>query len=593
MRNYLKIPMSTPATQSASKPRAGTKYFITFAGLIPAAVGVLVLTGWHAHIPALIQLRPDLPPMQYNTALCILLTGGGLCAWSRRLPRATQALGAPVAILAGMTLYEYLCGFDLRIDQLFFHPYITIHTSQPGRMAPASALCLLLTALALLFLGLRAERKWRAVAIGSLGSIVVTISMLAVLGYVIDLEGTYGWGQFTRIAFHTACALIVLGSGVFAAAWNEGRAKNELAPRWLPVTAMLAVIAASLVFYKALESRQNQEVEQAVMASGDGVKNTVSVRMDARIRSLVRMARRWEFSGRPARAVWENDAKNYCADFPDFQAIEWIDPSRLVRWIVPLEGNEAKLNQNLTIEERRHAAVEAALKTREPEVTRIVQLFRGGLGFIVYVPIYSGDNFDGWIVGVFKAQSLFDRFLPGALAPGYTVSLADGASAFYERDPGPRPSNAKWVYTSNVELRGATWTVRVWPAPALAAKMNSSLPVMVLIGGLVLSVLLAATVYLAQNSSSHARRTAALNVELQAAIDEVKTLSGLLPICAGCKRIRDDGGYWNQIERYISNHTKASFSHGICPECAIKFYESEGMEVPDEVLKAAEKRNYD
>jgi PAS domain S-box-containing protein len=60
--------------------------------------------------------------------------------------------------------------------------------------------------------------------------------------------------------------------------------------------------------------------------------------------------------------------------------------------------------------------------------------------------------------------------------------------------------------------------------------------------------------------------------ELQEALAEVKTLSGLLPICASCKKIRDDKGYWRQIEAYIKDHSEAEFSHSICPECAEKIY---------------------
>jgi PAS domain S-box-containing protein len=56
--------------------------------------------------------------------------------------------------------------------------------------------------------------------------------------------------------------------------------------------------------------------------------------------------------------------------------------------------------------------------------------------------------------------------------------------------------------------------------------------------------------------------------ELQMAVGEVKTLSGLLPICAHCKKIRDDKGYWNQIELYLREHSSASFTHSICPECS-------------------------
>jgi PAS domain S-box-containing protein len=63
-----------------------------------------------------------------------------------------------------------------------------------------------------------------------------------------------------------------------------------------------------------------------------------------------------------------------------------------------------------------------------------------------------------------------------------------------------------------------------------------------------------------------------LILELQDALAKIKTLSGMLPICASCKKIRDDKGYWSQIEAYISEHSEAEFSHGVCPECAKKLY---------------------
>ena len=63
-----------------------------------------------------------------------------------------------------------------------------------------------------------------------------------------------------------------------------------------------------------------------------------------------------------------------------------------------------------------------------------------------------------------------------------------------------------------------------------------------------------------------------LIIELEHALGEVKTLTGLLPICASCKRIRDDNGYWNQLESYIRDHSDAEFTHSICPECQEKLY---------------------
>lgn len=61
-----------------------------------------------------------------------------------------------------------------------------------------------------------------------------------------------------------------------------------------------------------------------------------------------------------------------------------------------------------------------------------------------------------------------------------------------------------------------------------------------------------------------------LIAELQTALANVKTLSGLLPICAWCKKIRDDRGYWEQVETYVEKHSQAEFTHGICPDCLAK-----------------------
>ena len=71
-------------------------------------------------------------------------------------------------------------------------------------------------------------------------------------------------------------------------------------------------------------------------------------------------------------------------------------------------------------------------------------------------------------------------------------------------------------------------------------------------------------------------------LDLREALAKVKTLSGLLPICANCKKIRDDKGYWNQIDEYIRSHSDVDFSHCICPVCAKKLY----PEMYDKIYKS-------
>ena len=426
-------------------------------------------------------------PMQYNTALCFLLAGAamGSLVWGR--VRFAQALAGGVVTIAGLTLCEDLFKADFGIDQFLFHPYITNQTSNMGRMSPVGALGLAQVGLALLLIGFRFGKKWRMLVVGSLGSIVIALSVMAILGYAIGLPGIYAWGHFTRVALHTVGGLCLLGIAIFALAWNADRKPNAGTPRWLPVPVGLSIFTASLVLWQALESKQNQEITQTVKADAENVTQQLRTRLAGRIQVLVRMAERWEFSGSPSQAAWEDEAKNHLRDNSEFQALEWIDAAHLVQWIVPLAGNEAKLHLDPTQEEHRRNAAERAERRRQPAITTSVELFHGSLGFEIYVPIYVGTKFDGWITSIFSAQSLCDRYLPPKVAAGESIHISEGGKTLYERSPSLLPAHSEWIVDSHIALPGTTWDVRVWPTPALLAQLDTPLPRIALALGFIAS----------------------------------------------------------------------------------------------------------
>ena len=92
-----------------------------------------------------------------------------------------------------------------------------------------------------------------------------------------------------------------------------------------------------------------------------------------------------------------------------------------------------------------------------------------------------------------------------------------------------------------------------------------------------------------QNALIESRSMLAAKVqELRQALDQIKTLRGIVPICANCKKIRNDTGYWQQVEVYVRDHTEAEFTHGICPECITKLY-PELCSTDDDVDKTPKK----
>lgn len=142
----------------------------------------------------------------------------------------------------------------------------------------------------------------------------------------------------------------------------------------------------------------------------------------------------------------------------------------------------------------------------------------------------------------------------------HDISPQDLASIYHEKDAEliGHPGVQRYEFEVNSKSYGANRQVIFHKATFLKSDGR--------VGGII-GALLDIT-----ESKKAEREKEQLIRELQEALAKVKLLSGFLPICSSCKKIREDNGYWKQIETYIHEHSEAEFSHGICPECATKLY---------------------
>lgn len=222
------------------------------AGLV-MLVGVGVLTGWALNIAILKSVAPNLVSMTANTALCLLVTAVGLFLQvkSTSNPIRTRIgglLAVFVAVLSSLTLLEYITQSNFGIDQFLFVDDTRTTALNPGRMAPITAISLVLCSLALLLDRQSRLSRYMAVA-------VFFLAALAITGYLFDVSSLYQVMGYTSVALHTAVSLMLLSLGILASRPQQGMlaiilsdtAGGDMARRLLWTIPLLSVLLNWLV----------------------------------------------------------------------------------------------------------------------------------------------------------------------------------------------------------------------------------------------------------------------------------------------------------------------------------------------------------
>lgn len=236
---------------------ANNKISLARASAVSVIVlGTIVIIGWHSKNTSLIQILPQFVPMQYNTALVFILCGAGLLLCLGGNYRLTRIIASVIALAGVLTLFEYFFQADFGIDQLFMQHYITVGAFSPGRMSPNTAICFVLAASILLLASNTSVHRQSSLVVGVLGSAILGLSTIALLGYVFEIQPEYAWGRATRMALHTAIGLMVLGAGLLA---NELSTAKDWNRHWWPASVSIAFITIAVMLTAALDAEMEQK----------------------------------------------------------------------------------------------------------------------------------------------------------------------------------------------------------------------------------------------------------------------------------------------------------------------------------------------
>jgi PAS domain S-box-containing protein len=306
-------------------------------------------------------------------------------------------------------------------------------------------------------------------------------------------------------------------SHLIASTINQFAAATPRFPFWIG----LCVGVATCGLWKVMDVNRNtailgeiiQEVEQAKQEIGYGLNN--------RLQMLEYLSTSWEYWGEENREDWKLDTNLHTSQSPGYQALALVDPSWQVQWIVPSKTIEEQKNLERELQQQRTLLLKST-QTREKRSVGITPFFNqanGDKGFLIYVPVYRGEKFDGWILGAIHAEQFFNKILNQnpILDTGFGLAISDNQHKAYSRDATNSPYQTRWSQERKITLNGVTWNVRVWLNSQALEKERSPLPEVVLGVGFLSALLLALTIASAQKAFLKAKQLKVINHELKQA----------------------------------------------------------------------------
>lgn len=290
---------------------------------------------------------------------------------------------------------------------------------------------------------------------------------------------------------------------------------------------VLSIAIAIFVWFKS-EQQGLQLIKNTSQAKSELIEHQFTQSLPSVITALQRMRARWEAKGGASYEEWSLDGHNYVEHLQGLRAIEWVDTNYIVRWVVPLKGNEAAVDLDLTFERKRKAALDKARSTKTFTLSEPITLVQGGRGVLAYFPIFIGDEFHGFILGVFDIGKLINSLLPPGLLFEYNMEVYAENQVMYKTTETEEQFDLELGYEHNFKLYGLNWNIAIWPKQSRKDKDYSSIHSIAFLYAVFVTLLAGTTVFYFIRLKSAQRLLKDKGSEFKATLDNV--LDGIVTI---------------------------------------------------------------
>lgn len=456
--------------------------FILLAGFIAIIAGLSALIGWYtSQLPFIYLFSSVVIPI--TTALSFIFLGSASIAFAFKWRSFARFFAALAFVIGLCTALEYLFDVNLEINEwLMFTraktPLTSIHT------APNTSLCIIFLSMALWMISASKRVLARAPLISLLLSLTFLLALLALWGYLAEIETAYGWGHFTSMSLPSSLVFTLLSLSLWMAVNSLIRRNNRQFILWFPIHLGLGIAIASIYLWLALSAQENKSLEQLSLNEAHHINYAFDQKIVEYQKALTRLAKKWESNPSLSAQEWDQMIQDYIANYPSTTAIV-----RLNSTLDAIDSHSTDYS-NVFLRKMLKDQVEDQLYESE---TLQGGVFTQNRELFIWIPLYQ-PRFAGLVLGIFNLKTLIDSILNPFIARQFNIVMSNQQNTYYHQISSSMQEGYIAIPFDDKELG----SIEIWPTPQLIYEEKSHLPFLTLIVGLLIAALSFLTSYLFQ-----------------------------------------------------------------------------------------------
>ena len=461
-------------------------FIVPIIGLCLTLMGVFVMVGWFLQNPNIVQINPSFVPMQFNTALCFALSGVGFVFLRQKQNNIRLVISIILFAIPALTLIQYIFGINIGLDELFIQHTITVKTSHPGRMAPNTATCFILTAVVFLINRFQ-NTKDHPNIMGVISATILVLGMVSLIGYMTNVDTAYVWSKYTSMAVHTSIGFVIIGTILTLYTHCQTESLNF---QWISWVLLFSFLLFTISMYRAFEEQEQQQVKTVIDTEAQVIANDINDRIYLLMAAHERLADRWlEDKGTPKNQFF-SDAGNYTADHGAFAAYKWVDKDYTIQWLVPESSRQEYLKFDTPYMKQRALTFNKAKKERKTVISDFMKFKNGTFGFHITTPLYYDNRFDGFITAIFS----IDKFMSSLLLKhpalrDYEFKLYSNNQLIYDWQNSFK-INKTFRLKKTLKVLNSEWSYTLTPSIHAVNKLRSKIPEVILYFGIIVSFIM-------------------------------------------------------------------------------------------------------